>query len=108
MAKEQTWIVQKAADDVATAVKSLKAGEKIVDSALNIEIELVQNIPFGHKFALRDLKQGTPIHKYGQIIGGATQDIAAGEHVHVHNLESLRGRGDLHKTREQSAAKEAN
>jgi altronate dehydratase small subunit len=38
------------------------------------------------------------IHKYGQMIGRASAAIAAGEHVHVHNVEGVRGRGDLAET----------
>ena len=52
-------------------------------------------IPYGHKVALTPLKPGDPIIKYGEVIGAATRDIAVGDHVHVHNLDSLRGRGDL-------------
>jgi altronate dehydratase small subunit len=40
--------------------------------------------------------KGDDVVKYGEIIGRATADIAKGEHVHVHNIESLRGRGDIH------------
>src|SRR5690349_6525851 len=43
-------------------------------------------IPRGHKVALRDLAAGEEVHKYGQLIGVATQAIRVGEHVHVHNL----------------------
>jgi len=42
-------------------------------------------IPFGHKVALRPIAQGEPVFKYGVAIGTATQAIAEGEHVHVHN-----------------------
>ncbi|MFQ5657413.1 MAG: SAF domain-containing protein [Candidatus Methylomirabilales bacterium] len=41
------------------------------------------------------MARGAPIIKYGQVIGRATVEIAPGDHVHVHNMESLRGRGDL-------------
>ncbi|MCL6632581.1 MAG: UxaA family hydrolase [Alicyclobacillus herbarius] len=91
------WIIQNPKDDVATAVAPLSAGETMVDTELGVEVTLVQDIPFGHKFALHDIAQGAKVHKYGQVIGRATQAIAAGEHVHVHNLESLRGRGDLQR-----------
>jgi altronate hydrolase len=43
-------------------------------------------IPAGHKLAVRDIAQGKPVRRYNQIIGFATRDIKAGEHVHVHNL----------------------
>ena len=46
----------------------------------------VVTIPAGHKLAVRDVAQGKPVRRYNQIIGFATRDIKAGEHVHVHNL----------------------
>ena len=52
-------------------------------------------IPFGHKLALIDIPQGANIVKYGEVMGRATQVIPAGTHAHIHNIESLRGRGDL-------------
>lgn len=61
------------------------------------ELRLAADIPFGHKVALRDIKTGHNVVKYGLVIGRATQDIPTGAHVHVHNLESLRGRGDIGK-----------
>lgn len=53
------------------------------------------DIPFGHKIALFDLAKGDKVIKYNEVIGVATKDIAKGEHVHTHNLSSIRGRGDL-------------
>jgi altronate dehydratase small subunit len=55
---------------------------------------LLQDIPFGHKFALSDIALHEPVTKYGEAIGLATQPIKAGQHVHVHNMESQKGRGD--------------
>ena len=52
-------------------------------------------IPFGHKIALESIEKGSKIIKYGEEIGMATQNIQCGEYVHVHNLDSMRGRGDL-------------
>src|SRR5438552_893010 len=43
-------------------------------------------VPRGHKVAVRDLPSGAEVHKYGQLIGVATQPIRTGEHVHGHNL----------------------
>jgi altronate dehydratase small subunit len=56
---------------------------------------LPQPIPFGHKFAIVAIEGGQHILKYGESVGRARTDIAAGEHVHVHNVDSQRGRGDL-------------
>jgi altronate hydrolase len=44
----------------------------------------------GHKFAVRPIREGDAVSKYGQIIGFAGRAIAAGEHVHVHNVASSR------------------
>jgi len=51
-------------------------------------------VPYGHKIAVAPIKEGELIRKYGEEIGIATRDIARGEYVHVHNLDSMRGRGD--------------
>lgn len=97
MESNRQWIRQKPVDDVATALKRLQQGTEIQVENGKPPLVLVQDIPFGHKFALRDLPARAQVHKYGQVIGRATQAIRAGEHVHVHNLESLRGRGDLQR-----------
>ena len=58
-------------------------------------IELLDDIPSNHKFAFADMKADVPVIKYGLPIGKASKDIKRGEYVHVHNIESNRGRGDL-------------
>jgi len=80
-------------DDVALAVTDLAAGCVVRINGCPITVR--QPIPCGHKFALRAVACGELVHKHGQPIGRAVASIAPGEHVHVHNLESLRGRGDL-------------
>ena len=62
------------------------------------EIATTGEIAFGHKLATRAIKRGDQIIKYGKVIGQATKDIAAGDHVHVHNVEALRARGDKRKS----------
>jgi hypothetical protein len=80
-------------DDVAVALRDLPAGIARVRAGDAIEpLELRGAIQIGHKAARRDLSRGTAIRKYGAVIGEATADITAGEHVHVHNLRSLRAR----------------
>ncbi|WP_407314071.1 UxaA family hydrolase [Desulfosporosinus sp. SB140] len=49
-----------------------------------------EDIPAYHKYALKTLDQGDNVFKYGQIIGRATMNIQAGQHVHSHNLTSMR------------------
>ena len=90
-------IVMKEKDNIATALQEIKKNSrikvKIGDRAQEITIN--QDIPFGHKFAITDIKKGEEIIKYGESIGEASQEISCGDYVHVHNLDSKRGRGDL-------------
>lgn len=58
------------------------------------KVSVIGNVPYGHKIAVRDIKKDELIFKYGEEIGIATKDIKKGEYVHVHNLDSMRGRGD--------------
>lgn len=84
-------------DNVATAIAEIDP-EVTVSVAIGEESKtftVKEKIPFGHKFALRDIIKGESIIKYGQKIGRATQNISMGHHVHVHNVESIRGRGDI-------------
>lgn len=53
------------------------------------------DVPYGHKIAVCDIKEGEHIMKYGESIGAASSNIRKGEYVHVHNMEALRGRGDI-------------
>ncbi len=53
------------------------------------------DVPYGHKIAVKDIAMGEAIMKYGESIGRASCDIKKGDYVHVHNLEAMRGRGDL-------------
>ena len=92
-------IVVNEADNVATALRELKAGEEALFRRHRElgRTTLKEDIPYGHKFALRSVRRGQEILKYGEVIGRATKDIVAGGHAHVQNIESLRGRGDLWK-----------
>jgi altronate dehydratase len=77
-------------DNVATALEPLNAGTKV---SLKIQgriekMELLSNIPMGHKFALRDMEEGGAVIKYGEPIGQTTAKITRGEHVHIHNVVS--------------------
>lgn len=70
------------ADNVAVARRTLAAGTVLPTGPL------ATGIPAGHKVALRPIPAGEGIRKYGFVIGLATRDIAAGEHVHEHNVRS--------------------
>ena len=89
-------LVMNIGDNVATAVRSLKRDETVgieigEDTA---SVVLLSDIPFGHKLAIKDIGRGEKIVKYGETIGQSVAVIHRGEHVHVHNVEGLRGRGD--------------
>jgi len=87
-------------DHVATAIKDIQAGETITYRIKDqtVQIAVTDPIPFGHKIAIVAIVPGTHVRKYGEVIGAATVDIAIGQHVHVHNIEGIRGRGDKAKT----------
>ncbi len=53
-----------------------------------VALETAQGIPAGHKFALKEIRQGEKIIKYGEVIGIALEDIPAGAHVHTHNVRT--------------------
>ncbi len=92
-------VMLKPSDKVAVALMEIPVGAmvKVTCQDLEIDVEMKQSIEFGHKFAVAAIKQGEDITKYGEVIGGAVCDIQQGEHVHTHNLEGKRGRGDKHE-----------
>jgi altronate hydrolase len=69
-------------DNVGIAMSDLAAETTLQD----LELQVVETIPAGHKLALQAISQGDIVYKFGQPIGSARVDIAAGTHVHVHNL----------------------
>jgi len=76
-------------DNVATALVDLPAGDYVLTSdAIKAVITIPDDITAGFKLALADIGKGEPIYKYGYKIGLATEDIAKGRCVHVHNLIS--------------------
>ena len=87
------YILNDQKDNVVTALTKLEKGQVIhLESKERIlNITLKDSIPFAHKFAITEIRKGDEIIKYGESIGMATRDIQAGEHVHVHNLQSIRG-----------------
>jgi altronate dehydratase small subunit len=88
-------IVLDKCDNVATALTELSEGDcAYLDEWGERDIYIIDVIPFGHKFALEDIPMGGPVIKYGETIGLATRAIAGGQHVHVHNIEGIVGRGD--------------
>lgn len=70
-------------DNVAVALRTLKPGEILFEQS---PVSSAERVMKGHKVALVDIARGEKISKYAQLIGLASCDIKAGEHVHTHNL----------------------
>lgn len=84
-------------DNVATIFLDMEKDQEVEirsKDGSSRQIRSLGEIPYGHKIAIRDIAPGERILKYGEEIGAALSTIRTGEHVHVHNLESIRGRGD--------------
>ena len=73
-------------DNIAVALRPLKAGERVTLDGVALEIE--RSVAVGHKVAAQAIAKGDIIRKYNCPIGTATQAIAAGAYVHTHNVES--------------------
>lgn len=89
------FIVHDPEDSVAVVVvpqvnKDQEASGFVMGKDDNLSLLALDNIPLGHKIALRDFKEGDTIIKYGHDIGKVVQPIAKGGHVHVHNVKTKR------------------
>ena len=89
------FVVHDEGDSVGVVVvEGLRAGQTltgwIMDQDRMIEFDARNDIPIGHKLAIRPIREGDTIIKYGVDIGRAVKDIGAGEHLHVHNVETKR------------------
>ncbi|MCL4350923.1 MAG: UxaA family hydrolase [Candidatus Thermoplasmatota archaeon] len=88
MLERQKILLLSVADNVAVAIVPIKKGDVLeIDGK---KIGAMDDIDFGHKIALREIKKDDNVIKYGEIIGVAKEKIPAGSHVHVHNVKSLR------------------
>lgn len=96
MEEHYKTVMMKPHDKVAVALTEIPEGAEVnvVCENRTYAVKLKDPIEFGHKFAVVPIASGEDIVKYGEVIGVAIQEIAAGEHVHVHNVEGKRGRGD--------------
>lgn len=73
-------------DNVAIATRHLPPGQELQVNGYSVRLD--KRVGLGHKIALLSIKKGDAVYKYGQIIGFASEDIAPGGHVHVHNLKA--------------------
>lgn len=94
---KQKAIILSPKDNVATALADLKAGDilELEVGGETLEVKLTTDVPFGHKFSLSKIESNSPMIKYGEVIGVAATTIELGDYVHIHNVVSTRGRGDL-------------
>ena len=88
------FLVHEATDTVGVATVDIKAGETAtglyMDSQQKIDLKVLQEIPLGHKVALKDHQPADTVLKYGHDIGKVVADIKTGQHVHIHNLKTKR------------------
>jgi (2R)-sulfolactate sulfo-lyase subunit alpha len=81
-------------DDVGVAVADLPTGAEV--GAITLEgapvraVTLVNDVPLGHKVAMRDIATGKDVIEYGRVIGVAVQDARQGSHVHTHCIKTKR------------------
>jgi len=88
--KKRVAIQVNVADNVVTAVDDASADDRIqyMTPEGYQEITVLDDVPFGHKVAVKDIDAGEKIVKYNEAIGRASRAIKRGEHVHVHNVQS--------------------
>lgn len=79
-------------DNVAVALNPLSEGSSL-SFGESLQVKTLEEIPAGHKVALKDIPEGSPVIKYGYQIGLASSDIKAGSWVHTHNIHT--GLGEL-------------
>lgn len=78
-------------DNVAIAKADLKIGTQIdLGGCSNNSFKLISKVPKGHKVSVKDINEGEPIIRYGEVIGVASKHIFAGELVHLHNIKSVK------------------
>jgi len=89
------FLVHSPKDNVGViVVENLSAGTEmlgvITETDKTIKLEAKESIPIGHKVALKPLKKGDTVIKYGEDIGKVIADVGTGKHVHVQNLKTKR------------------
>lgn len=89
------FIVHDKADTVGVVVvEDVQSGSEltgwIMETDETIALKSLDPVPLGHKIALRDLKEGETVLKYGHDVGRTVATIGQGRHVHTHNLKTKR------------------
>lgn len=93
MAKHK-FLLHEEEDSVGVAVADIEKGEKVYGAFLHgdklVDVVANDNIPLGHKIAVKPVKSGDFVIKYGEKIGKCYQEIQTGDWVHTHNLKGDR------------------
>jgi (2R)-sulfolactate sulfo-lyase subunit alpha len=89
------FVVHEERDSVGVVVvEGVKTGDAltgwVMEQDKTLTMKAVSDIPIGHKLAIRDLKNGDTVIKYGVDIGRTVAPIRTGEHLHVHNVKTKR------------------
>lgn len=89
------FVVHDEDDSVGVVVvEGVTAGQEltgwVMDQDKEVKFTASSDIPIGHKLAIKPLKTGDTVIKYGVDIGRVVADIAVGEHAHVHNIKTKR------------------
>lgn len=89
------FVLHDAKDTVAVVVvEGVKSGDSltgwIMDEDKTIQLKALQDIPIGHKIALKGMKVGDTVLKYGIDMGKVVAPIQTGQHAHVHNIKTKR------------------
>jgi (2R)-sulfolactate sulfo-lyase subunit alpha len=88
------FLIHDIRDNVGVAVADIKSGQiargASLDGKAELQLTAVQDIPVGHKIALKHFNVDENVLKYGEDIGRVVVEIQKGAHVHVHNLKTKR------------------
>jgi (2R)-sulfolactate sulfo-lyase subunit alpha len=88
------FLIHDSQDNVGVAVTDIQSGQTAqgvsLDGKAQMQLQAIQDISLGHKIALKDIKVGETVIKYGEDIGRVVAEIRQGAHVHVHNLKTKR------------------
>lgn len=89
-----SFLIHNKGDHVGVAITPIEKGETVVgvfmDDDSTIEVKANESIPLGHKIALEQLEENTPVLKYGVQIGLTTTKWKIGDYVHTHNIKTAR------------------
>ncbi|MDY4561760.1 MAG: UxaA family hydrolase [Peptostreptococcus porci] len=92
--EKHKFLIHANGDDVGVAIEDIQKGEKVIGVDLatknQVVIEALNDIPLGHKIALKNKKIGEDLIKYGEVVGEVTENFYVGDWVHTHNMRTKR------------------